>query len=65
MRFLTVIAALVFVGAASAQQTFTVVVGGNGTLTFNPPRLVMLEKIPGIHGTDQLNYYFQYQCISQ
>jgi len=36
MRFSTVIAALVPVVAVSAQQTFTVVVGGNDTLTFNP-----------------------------
>jgi len=36
MRFSTVIAALVPVVAVSAQQTFTVIVGGNNTLTFNP-----------------------------
>lgn len=36
MRFSTIIAALVPVAAVSAQQTFTVIVGGNNGLTFNP-----------------------------
>jgi len=33
---LSVIAALASVAAVSAQQNFTVIVGGNGALTFNP-----------------------------
>jgi len=37
MRFSTVVAALVPVVAVSAQQTFTVIVGGNNSLTYNPP----------------------------
>ncbi|KAH9900828.1 Cupredoxin [Cubamyces lactineus] len=36
MRFSTVVAALLPVGAALAQQTITVKVGENGTLTYNP-----------------------------
>jgi len=36
MRFSTVVAALVPIVAVSAQQTFTVVVGGNGSLTYDP-----------------------------
>jgi plastocyanin len=36
MRFSTVVAALVPVAAVSAQQNYTIIVGGNGTLTFNP-----------------------------
>jgi len=38
MRFSTAIAALasVCVAAVSAQQNFTVIVGGNGTVTYNP-----------------------------
>ncbi|CDO76443.1 hypothetical protein BN946_scf184781.g20 [Trametes cinnabarina] len=37
MRFSTIAAALLPVGAAFAQQTFTVKVGENGTLTYDPP----------------------------
>lgn len=37
---LSVIAALASVAAVSAQQNFTVIVGGNGALTFNPTTLV-------------------------
>ncbi|KAI0332623.1 hypothetical protein GY45DRAFT_1273717 [Cubamyces sp. BRFM 1775] len=36
MRFSTIVAALLPVGAALAQQTITVKVGENGTLTYNP-----------------------------
>jgi len=36
MRFSTVVAALVSIVAVSAQQNFTVIVGGNGTLTYSP-----------------------------
>jgi len=36
MRFSTVIVALASVAAVSAQQNFTVIVGGSGALAFNP-----------------------------
>ena len=42
MRFSTVFAALVSVGAVSAQTTHTVIVGGNNSLTFNPTKSVLV-----------------------
>jgi hypothetical protein len=46
MRFSTVIAALVSVAAVSAQQNFTVIVGGNNTLTFNPTKSERTKGCP-------------------
>lgn len=43
MRFSTVVAALIPVVAVSAQQTFNITVGANGTLTYSPQRLVHLS----------------------
>ncbi|KAI9069988.1 hypothetical protein FKP32DRAFT_1599569 [Trametes sanguinea] len=40
MRFSTIVAALLPVGAAFAQTTWTVKVGANGTLTYDPPTVI-------------------------
>lgn len=39
MRFSAVAAALVLAVTVSAQQNFTVIVGGNDTVTYSPSRL--------------------------
>ena len=42
MRFSAVSAALISIGVASAQTTYTIIVGGNNSLTYKPTKSVLV-----------------------
>lgn len=52
MRFSAILVALTSVAAVSAAQNFTVIVGSNGTLTYNPPSV-------NVSAGDTVSFQFQ------